>query len=208
MAAPIRVGWLTIVAAVISLWDAAACQGPESFSASFAGGAGGAVGELGTGGADSGSGGAGPESTGGSDGNSGVNHCDPAQWTATASTSPANRVPPNAIDGDLTTRWGTGRSQNNTDWFQVDFGGVVKLSGITLNNTKVVPGDYPGNYAVHVSMDGAQFGEPIASGAGAPNMTVIHFAPQTARAVRINQIGTNRPMNWWQIPEFQPDCEM
>ncbi len=233
------------MAAIVCLLGGAACRGPESFSASFAGGAGGAVdpgtggvdGTGGSGGIDDASGGAGGQTdgtggqvdaTGGSAGGGGnagsgghvggedgselgsadgpVNHCDRAHWTATASVSGSMRPPGGAIDGDLETRWSTARNQDGTDWYQVDFGGVVQLSGITLNNTKAFPGDYPGGYAVHVSTDGTQFSGPIASGAGALNMTVIHFTSRPARFVRINQTGLARSMFWWQIAEFQPDC--
>jgi hypothetical protein len=35
---------------------------------------------------------------------------------------------------------------------------------------------------------------------------VITFAERSVRAVRINQTGTTRNTNWWQIGEFVPTC--
>ncbi|HEX3695510.1 MAG TPA: discoidin domain-containing protein [Polyangia bacterium] len=137
-----------------------------------------------------------------------IDDCNRSHWTASASVAADQRAPHNAIDGDLTTRWNTARNQDGTDWFAVDFGGDVTLSGITLNNTNAFPGDYPGGYAVYESPDGKTFTGPFATGAGALGMTVIRFSPRTVRAVRINQTGSTRSMFWWQIDEFQIDCAM
>ncbi|MEA2698477.1 MAG: glucosylceramidase [Myxococcales bacterium] len=136
-----------------------------------------------------------------------VDHCDRAQWTATASVwrDPVRSLA-GAIDGDLTTRWGTGRNQDGTDWYQVDFGGPIKLSGITLNNQRAFPGDYPGAYAVYGSSDGTTFKGPFVTGDGTVNMTVIQFPERTVRAIQIKQTGTTRSAFWWQIAEFQIDC--
>jgi F5/8 type C domain len=134
--------------------------------------------------------------------------CDRTQWTATASASSAsNTRPPAGIDGDLTTRWG-GRFQDGTDWYQVNFGGLVRLDSITLDNSKAFPDDFPGGYAVLGSTDGTAFTGPFVSGSGAQTRTVIQFSPQTVRAIRINQTGLARKTNWWQIGEFQIHCVM
>ncbi|HXI55574.1 MAG TPA: discoidin domain-containing protein [Polyangia bacterium] len=137
-----------------------------------------------------------------------VDHCDRTLWTATASVwkDPVRSLA-GAIDGDLTTRWGTGRNQDGTDWYQVDFGERIKLSGITLNNQRAFPGDYPGGYAVYESSDGTTFRGPFVTGEGTVNMTVIQFPERTVRAIQIKQTGTARSAFWWQIGEFQVDCE-
>ena len=46
---------------------------------------------------------------------------------------------------------------------------------------------YPRAYRVHVSLDGAGWGEPVAAGAGGPGRTVLSFAPARAKFVRITQ---------------------
>ncbi|MEA2699179.1 MAG: type domain, partial [Myxococcales bacterium] len=70
------------------------------------------------------------------------NFCDRASWRATASRGDGPG-PFAGIDGNLATRWSSLRGQDGTDWYQVDFGGPVKLTNITLNNTQVSPYDYP-----------------------------------------------------------------
>jgi len=42
-------------------------------------------------------------------------------WVASSSTSGSDD-PDNALDGNLNTRWSTGTSQANGQWFQVDMG--------------------------------------------------------------------------------------
>jgi hypothetical protein len=117
--------------------------------------------------------------------------------------------PPGGIDGDLTTRWANNHGQNGTDYYAVDFGGAVILSKITLNNTMAYPDDYPGAYAVYGSTDGTTFdAAPFVTGIGAQGSTVISFPPRTVRAARVNQTGTTRATNWWQIGEFQVVCAL
>jgi hypothetical protein len=137
-----------------------------------------------------------------------VSYCDRARWTATASVTGGDGAgPPGGIDGDLTTRWANNHGQNGTDYYAVDFGGPVKLSKITLNNTQAYPDDYPGAYAVYGSSDGTTFdAAPFVTGAGTTGSTVITFGQRTVRAVRVNQTGTTRSTNWWQIGELQVVC--
>ncbi|HXI60582.1 MAG TPA: discoidin domain-containing protein, partial [Polyangia bacterium] len=136
----------------------------------------------------------------------GATFCLNSKWKASASAS-ANVAPPSAgIDGNLTTRWGNGRLQDGTDWYKVDFGGSVHIDTITLDNTMAYPGDFPGAYAVYGSQDGTTFTGPFATGSGTNNTTVIRFAAQTVRAIKINQTGTSRTTNWWQVGELRINC--
>jgi len=157
---------------------------------------------------------AGLAGAGGVAGTGAINYCDHTQWTAKASTGAAQGGggPPSAgIDGDLATRWATNRPQNTTDYYQVDFGGTVKITKITLViSPTMYDTDYPSMYAIYGSTDGTTFGAvPFVTGSGTmtPMMT-ISFAQQAVRAVRINQTGTNRPGNWWQFAEFQVECTL
>lgn len=138
-----------------------------------------------------------------------VDPCDRASWTATASFRGDNKGPPGAIDGNLTTRWNTGRLQDGTDWFQVDFGAPIKLGNITLNNNQIYPGDFPGAYEVRGSQDGVTFDEaPFAAGIGTYGSTVIDFPQRTVRAVKVSQVGVANNTKWWGIGEFQIDCAL
>jgi hypothetical protein len=139
----------------------------------------------------------------------GSNFCDRSKWKATASVLGDGRGPPGALDGNLTTRWDTKRLQDGTDFFQVDFGGPVSLTNITLNNTQAFPADYPGAYEVYGSVDGVIFGvTPFASGAGVINATVINFTQRMMRAVKVKQVGVANNIHWWGIGEFQATCSM
>jgi hypothetical protein len=138
-----------------------------------------------------------------------VDHCSRPTWLATASiTAGDGSGPIGAIDGNLETRWANNRHQDGTDWFQVDFGGSVKLTNITLN-TQIYPGDYPGTFEVFGSADGIIFSAtPFATGTGTVGSTVINFSQQTVWAIKINQTGSSRSSNWWQIAELQTTCSM
>jgi hypothetical protein len=135
------------------------------------------------------------------------NACDRTSWRATASvTGGDGGGPAAAIDGNLTTRWANNHPQNGMDWFVLDFGALVKLAKITLDNSQSYPNDYPGSYAVYGSLDGVTFeAAPFAMGAGTANATVINFSQRTVRAIKIAQLGTARTA-WWQIGEIELVC--
>jgi len=144
-----------------------------------------------------------------SDHQSGNNYCDRAFWKATASVPGAGAGPPAGIDGDLATRWSTQRYQDGTDWYQVNFGGPVTLTKITLNDTTIQPDNFPGNYEVYGSSNGTTFDStPFATGAGTTNSTVISFPRVTVSAVKIKQVGTANSLHWWGICEFQVACQL
>jgi hypothetical protein len=136
----------------------------------------------------------------------GPNDCQHQNWRATASAAASAGPVANGIDGDLTTRWGNGRFQDGTDWYQVDFGGPIRISDIVLDNSMTYPGDFPGAYAVYGSLDGVTFTGPFVTGNGTNDLTTAQFAAQTVRAIRINQTGTTRSKNWWQIGELKINC--
>lgn len=54
-------------------------------------------------------------------------------------------------------------------------------------------------YEVYLSLDGSDWGEPVARGTGA-SVTRISFSPQEARYVRIVQTGNSG--SWWSIVEL------
>jgi hypothetical protein len=140
----------------------------------------------------------------------GTNYCDRAHWEATASvTAGDGGGPMAAVDGDLKTRWANNHDQNGTDWFQVDFGGLVKLANVTLDNSQGYGDDYPGKYAIYGSVDGVTFdAQPFVTGDGKPTRTIADFKERTARAIKIMQVGTTRASRWWQISELTVGCRM
>jgi F5/8 type C domain len=182
-----------------------------SGGSSGSGGNNGSGGNIGSGGRDAGVAKDGPVAKDGGieQATSGNNFCDRAFWKATASVPGGGIGPPGGIDGDPATRWSTQRNQDGTDWYQVNFGGPVKLSKITLDNTMIQPDNFPGNYEVYGSSNGTTFdAAPIASGAGTINTTVISFPQVTVSAVKIKQVGTANNMHWFGICEFQVTCQL
>ncbi|MEI9866085.1 MAG: carbohydrate-binding protein [Limisphaerales bacterium] len=120
-------------------------------------------------------------------------------WIASSSTTGSDS-PGNALDGNLTTRWSTGTSQANGQWFQVDMGAASTFYRIILNCVNSA-NDYPRGYQVYVSNDGVNWGVSIATGAGSSGITTITFATQAARYIRIIQTGSS-PGTFWSIDEF------
>jgi hypothetical protein len=135
-----------------------------------------------------------------------ANFCDQSRWAVSASASSSKDPALNAIDKYDVSRWTTGRGQDGTDWFQVDFGGYVTMSNLTLTNGGYDPNDYPGQVALYGSMDGVNFGSAIATVSGATNQSIITFPSQTFRAIRLKQVGTSNSGHWWSIHEFDSDC--
>jgi hypothetical protein len=118
-------------------------------------------------------------------------------WVATASVGSS---PGNAIDGNAGTRWTTGVSQANGQWFQVDMGSANTFYQIVLDSSGS-SGDYPRGYQVNISNDGINWGSVVTNGTGSSAVTTISFAsPQAARYIRITQTGSTS--GWWSIYEF------
>jgi hypothetical protein len=130
-----------------------------------------------------------------------------SKWVVTASSSDAIAPPAQAIDDKVDTRWSTGKEQIGGEWLQLDLGGTVTLSKLTL----VLGGsvnDYPRKYATRFSNSSMNTGAPVlVSGMGAASMdTVMNFpAGSTGRYVLISQSGT-APALWWSVAEIQVQC--
>jgi len=120
-------------------------------------------------------------------------------WIATASQG--NNPASYAIDGNASTRWDTGGAQKPGQWFSVDTRQPVTFDMLILD-TSGSPNDWPAAYAVHVSSDGVNWGNPIATGAQPASVLIITLPePVTTRYVRIVQTGTGKT-NYWSIHEF------
>jgi hypothetical protein len=120
-------------------------------------------------------------------------------WVASSSTTGSD-APDNALDGNLTTRWSTGGSQVNGQWFQVDMGTPNVFNKIILNAVNSA-NDYPRGYQVYVSNDGINWGSSITNGTGSSSSTTILFPTQVARYIRIIQTGSVSG-TYWSIDEF------
>jgi F5/8 type C domain-containing protein len=124
-----------------------------------------------------------------------------AQWKATASITAAGNadLPPNAIDGNITTRWTTGHAQTGGETFTIDMGVSQSVGRVVIDDT-TNPTDFPAAYTLEVSTNNTSF-TSVKMGTG---MTVIDvsFAPAMARYVRLRQTGTT-PVAWLSIDELR-----
>ncbi len=124
---------------------------------------------------------------------------DRTGWNATASASNAGEPPSNALDGVFATRWSSGQPQSAGLSFQIDMGKTQSVESIALDCGSS-GGDYPRGYQVFVSDDGNTWGSPIASGQGTSGYTLITFAPQSTRYIKV--VLTANSGSWWSIDEF------
>ena len=76
-------------------------------------------------------------------------------WTASASATEPGGSASGAIDGNSGTRWATGTSQANGQWFQVDMGSVRTVGSLTLETRSTEKWDYPQAFQVQLSTSGA-----------------------------------------------------
>jgi hypothetical protein len=118
--------------------------------------------------------------------------------------NPGACAPAGAIDGDATTRYTSGQTQNGTEFFTLDFGATVSITGITLDDT-ASPKDFPIMYKAEYSTDGTTYVgfTPAVTGAGAIT-TAITFPKTSMRSIKISQTGmvTAPATSWWSIHEI------
>jgi len=109
-----------------------------------------------------------------------------------------------AIDGIAETRWDTGAPQLGAEWFQVDLGLVSPVRGVTVD-TSASPEGYPGKAALYLSLDGKNWGAPVAEQAGAAELRFT-FPAREARYVRVCQTG-RRETQLWSVHELVIDTD-
>ncbi|HNX33411.1 MAG TPA: ThuA domain-containing protein [Kiritimatiellia bacterium] len=126
---------------------------------------------------------------------------DRSAWKASAFNGAGGQRPEHAIDGDLTTRWGTGKAMKTGDWFAVDLGAPHTVHAVVMNAAKS-GGDYPRECQIFTSLDGATWCGPVGLGKGEGALTTIPVLPLQARHVKIVQTG-NTDYNWWSIYDLQ-----
>ena len=128
-------------------------------------------------------------------------------WTATASVNNGNAGL--AIDATAATRWntvvGTNNTQVNGQSLTVNMAIPQTFNQLTLDTGSSVPTQFPRGYTITTSNDGTNFSAAIPTTAGATGqLTVINFATQVARYVRITLSGLNpSPFNTpWAVEEL------
>lgn len=134
----------------------------------------------------------------GPDPSQGVNYLDRSGWTITASSS--SEGVERLVDGDLSTRWSSGRLQAPGDWLQIDLGSEQTFDTLFMNSGTNW-GDYAHGYEVYVSADGENWNEPVATGPGTSPSLAVSLNKQQARYVKI--VLTASADSWWSISELK-----
>jgi hypothetical protein len=106
-----------------------------------------------------------------------------------------------AVDGDLASRWGTGKPMHPGMWFLIDMGYAQEIESVILDCSGS-PGDYPRGYEVYLSNSKQDFGEAVATGRGESAITEIQTGGQEGRYIKILQTGEDGG-SWWSIYEVE-----
>jgi glucosylceramidase len=112
----------------------------------------------------------------------------------------AGDVAANLVDDDGATRWTTGAAQAQGQYLQVDLGRVETVRRVVLD-TGPATGDYPRGYALSLSADGVDWGQPLATGAGAGQLTTIDVPATQARYLRVEL--TQPAPSWWSVADVR-----
>ncbi|MBN1127414.1 MAG: glycoside hydrolase family 9 protein [Chitinispirillaceae bacterium] len=126
-------------------------------------------------------------------------------WVASASHTGQNAEDAigHALDGNASTRWGSGTAQTNGMWFQLDMGYPRDFDQIVLDAT-ASGNDFPRKYTVYATNDTASLGSPIATGTGAAVTTITPASVARGQYLRIVNGEANG--QWWSIHEINVRC--
>ncbi|MFC5056161.1 discoidin domain-containing protein [Saccharothrix xinjiangensis] len=118
-----------------------------------------------------------------------------AGWVATASgeeTSGEDGRAANVLDGDPATIWHSPwtTAASLPQWITLDTRQAQQLSGLVHTPRPGGGNGAVGRYEIHVSTDGATWGDPVATGTAADDATAktFDFATSTARYVRLTAL--------------------
>jgi hypothetical protein len=95
-------------------------------------------------------------------------------------------------------------------YLQIDFGGFVMVSQVTLQNNWSGDGkdDYPRGLDVLASYDGSDWSRHLASASNTtdPGTTTINFPAHAARYLRL-QLNQSVTPSWWSVHELTLGCD-
>ncbi len=112
-----------------------------------------------------------------------------------------------AWDGDLTSRWSTGRPMRPGDGFELRLAEPAVVSGLVLDSSPS-PNDWPRGLQVYLSGDGehwdrvADLSEAEAEARQEAGELTVTFAPARVRAIRLRQKGETDYW-WWSLHELR-----
>jgi len=117
-----------------------------------------------------------------------VNPPEPLHAMATASSGSDEYGPQFAIDGDMSTRWGSGF--NDDDWWQAEFDQPINLAGLKFSWETA----FGEKYLVQVSPDGADWKTVYDVDEGDGRTDILYFGPVATKFVRMK--GIQRGTGW------------
>jgi beta-glucosidase len=204
-------GTLAQAGATTGLAGATGLAGSVAQAGAGAGAVGGSAGVGGAVAAGGNSGSAGGSAAGASGTGNGMCSAHPltamSAWTATASSSGGADVPAQAIDGDLATRWSSGKDQAGDEWFQLDFSADVTITKVTLKLGSNAT-DYPRAYKTRLTDTANNLSAPallMGNGQNGVDTVMTFSAPTTGRYLLITQGGMVTGL-WWSIAEISVEC--
>ncbi|WP_203668490.1 discoidin domain-containing protein [Cellulomonas pakistanensis] len=107
-------------------------------------------------------------------------------------------VAAHAVDGDLATRWSTGRAQRPGDVLEVDLGAPVAARSVVLD---AGGGDWPRGYEVLTSADGDAWDVVVPGRAGAGQVAAARLDGGAVRYLRVRLTADADP--WWSVAELR-----
>ena len=125
---------------------------------------------------------------------------DRAGWQA-SSNAPfiSAYAPANALDGNLSTRFGTTEHQSPGLYFEVALGSAQVLDALAMASPNS-PTDYARGYSVEVSTTGSSWAT-VANCTGTATPETVSFRAQVARYVKV-VLTAGTTTDWWSIDEF------
>ncbi|MFK8081540.1 MAG: discoidin domain-containing protein [Granulosicoccus sp.] len=127
---------------------------------------------------------------------------DRSEWEVSASNNDWDAK--RAIDSAIDTRWTSTQPQQPGQTFTINMkeSKLVDTIKMATNNNSAFNADHPRGYEVHLSGDGINWGDAVASGSGnTSGNTDINFTRQSAQFIRITQTGGDA-FYWWSIHEI------
>ncbi|GAA2048099.1 penicillin acylase family protein [Catenulispora yoronensis] len=116
--------------------------------------------------------------------------------TTAASSTQSGLTAAKAVDGDVSSRWGS--NYNDNEWLQVDLGSVQPVGRVILNWEAA----YGKAYSIQVSADGTTWQTVYSTTAGQGGQEVAGFPASQARYVRMQ--GVKRGTQWgYSLYEMQ-----
>jgi glucosylceramidase len=103
------------------------------------------------------------------------------------------------VDGDASTRWSSGQSQEPGQYLQVDLGARTSFRRLAIDSGGNL-GDYARGWELSVSDDGTAW-RTLATGAGVGQLTNVDVRPTPARYLRITSAASAG--NWWSIADIR-----